>query len=289
MLIDFHTHAFAEKIAAKAVNQLINYYQLHTSHSGTLTELLQEENKIKTDAAVLLVAATKASQVAPANDWALSLKTSSLINRDNSNPHSSSPDLIPFGTFHPDDPDWPSEIDRLRRAGCRGFKLHPEFQGIDLADPRLNSFFEAVAGRFMVLFHMGDAVKTSANKSTPKKLAAILDRFPALTVIAAHMGGYCFWQESLEELAGRKLYFDTSSTLPYIDKNLFKKIVSKHGTDRILFGSDYPLHSPEQALAEIDALGWLSSSQKEKILGANAADLLGVNRTRTTASSPALK
>jgi len=78
MLIDFHTHAFAEKIAAKAVNQLINYYKLHTSHSGTLPELLQEENKIKSDAAVLLVAATKASQVAPANDWALSVKTLSL-------------------------------------------------------------------------------------------------------------------------------------------------------------------------------------------------------------------
>ncbi|MFZ1979620.1 MAG: amidohydrolase family protein [Bacteroidota bacterium] len=285
MLIDFHTHAFAEKIAAKAVDQLINYYKLHTSHSGTLVELLQEENKIKTDAAVLLVAATKASQVAPANDWVLSVKTSSLINRDNSNPYSSLPDLIPFGTFHPDDPDWPSEIDRLRQAGCRGFKLHPEFQGIDLADPRLNPFFEAIAGKFMVLFHMGDAVKTSANKSTPKKLAAILDRFPSLTVIAAHMGGYCFWQESLEELAGRKLYLDTSSTLPYIEKNLFKKIVFKHGTDRILFGSDYPLHSPAQALAEIDSLGWLSSSQKEKILGANAAALLGINRARTTASS----
>jgi hypothetical protein len=278
MLIDFHTHAFAEKIAAKAVNQLINYYKLHTSHSGTLPELLQEENKIKSDAAVLLVAATKASQVAPANDWALSVKTLSLKNRNSSNPYSSSPDLIPFGTFHPDDPDWLSEIDRLRRAGCRGFKLHPEFQGIDLADPRLNPFFEAVAGKFMVLFHMGDAVKSPSNKSTPKKLAAILDRFPALTVIAAHMGGYCFWQESLEELAGRNLYFDTSSTIPYIDRKLFKKIVSKHGTDRILFGSDYPLHSPAQALAEIDSLDWLSSQQKEKIFGGNAVNLLGIEK-----------
>jgi hypothetical protein len=274
MIIDFHTHAFVEKIAAKAVVQLINYYKVQTEYSGTLPELVREENKINANAIVLLVAATKAAQVIPANNWALSLKKQSPATGISSD--SRMPELVPFGTYHPDDPNWLSEIERLRCAGCRGIKLHPEFQGIDLADSRLNTFFEEISNDFTVLIHMGDVLRSASNKSTPQKLAAILDRFPSLTVIAAHMGGYHFWEESLEKLAGRNIYFDTSSTLPYIEKDLFQRLVRKHGTERILFGSDYPLQSPAQALADIDSLGWLSLSQKEQILGNNAAALLGL-------------
>jgi uncharacterized protein len=277
MLIDFHTHAFADKIADKAVEQLIAYYKIQTSHRGTLRELVGEASLSGADALVLLVAATKASQVAPAHEW---VKTVTSLSREalrRSFGLSRAPRLIPFGTFHPDDPDWENEIDGLIRMGCLGVKLHPEFQGIDLSDPRLNPFFEAVAGRFIVLIHMGDNVKSFNNFSTPRKLAKILDRFPALTVVAAHIGGLHFWEESLEELAGREVYFDTSSTLPFINRHLLRKLVSKHGTERILFGSDYPLQSTASALADIDSLDWLSLRQKEQILGGNGAALLGLS------------
>ena len=52
---------------------------------------------------------------------------------------------------------------------------------------------------------MGDAVKSPSNKSTPKKLAAILDRFPALTVIATHMGDIVFGRNDDLELARQEL------------------------------------------------------------------------------------
>jgi hypothetical protein len=277
MLIDFHTHAFADKIADKAVEQLIAYYNIQTSHAGTLRELVGEASLSGADALVLLVAATKASQVAPAHEWTRSVSVISDQELRRSNGLSRAPRLIPFGTFHPDDPQWENEIDGLVRMGCRGIKLHPEFQGIDLADPRLNPFFEAVAGRFIVLIHMGDNVKSFNNFSTPRKLAKILDRFPALTVVAAHMGGLHFWEESLEELAGRELYFDTSSTLPFIERRLLRRLVDKHGTERILFGSDYPLQSTSAALEDIDSIDWLTARQKEQILGGNAAALLGLS------------
>jgi uncharacterized protein len=276
MLIDFHTHAFAEKIAEKAVEQLIAYYNIRTSHTGTLNELIGEASRSGTHALVLLVAATKPSQVRPAHAWTRSLNAASEKELQRVSGLTDVPRLFPFGTFHPEYDDWKNEIDGLFRMGCLGIKLHPEFQGIDLADPRLDPFFDAAAGRFIVLIHMGDTVKSPANFSTPRKLAKILDRFPNLTVVAAHMGGLHFWEESLEELAGRDLYFDTSSTLPFIDRGLLRKLISKHGTERILFGSDYPLQSTASALADIDSLDWLTSRQKEQILGENAAALLGV-------------
>ncbi len=265
MLIDAHTHAFAEKIADKAVEQLINYYRLPTSYGGRLEDLLTQARLAQLDALVLLIAATKPEQVKPANDWMLSRPWETFDVR---------PTIIPFGTYHVDDPDWRQEIERLRAGGIRGLKLHPEFQDIDLADPRLAPLFEEIQGDFILMVHVGDPRVSAENRSTPRKVAALLDRFPRLRIIAAHLGGYCFWEEALEVLAGRDVYFDTSSALQFIDPALLRRLVDKHGTERLLCGSDYPLASPAEAIAAIDRLHWLTGAQKAAILGENAAQLL---------------
>ena len=278
MRIDCHTHAFADKIAAKAVAQLINYYHIPTDFGGKLRDLLGVAAEASLDAIVLLVAATKPEQVRPANDWILNIArlTPAELRQISGDAAAKLPQIVPFGTFHPEDPAWRTEIDRLRAAGFKGIKLHPEFQGIDLADPALEPFFEEVAADFVLMIHMGDPVKTQANFSTPRKLAAILDRFPKLRVIAAHMGGYCFWEEALADLAGREIYLDTSSTLSYIDRGLLRRLIAKHGTERILFGSDFPLKSPRQELELLAELDWLNATERERILGLNCAELLGI-------------
>jgi predicted TIM-barrel fold metal-dependent hydrolase len=277
MFIDCHTHAFADKIAEKAVIQLIEYYQLPTTFGGRLTDLLINAADANLDGLILLVAATKPEQVKPANDWALALKgmTSSRLKEEFG--LRSAPHLVPFGTFHLEDPHWRSEIGRLKAAGIQGIKLHPEFQGIDLADSRLGDFFAEVEDDFILMIHVGDPKVSEANFSTPRKVAAILDKFPKLQIIAAHLGGYQFWGEAYQVLAGRDLYLDTSSTLPYIEPDLLKKIILKHGTEKILFGSDYPLRSPKQDLPLLEQLPWLSDTAKEQIKGQNCARLFGLD------------
>lgn len=267
MLIDCHAHAFADKIAEKAVFQLVDYYQLPTDFGGRLDDLLSAASEARLDAVILLIAATKGEQVGPANDWILQLSRSSHV-----------PKLIPFGTYHPDDSNWLDEIRRLREAGIKGIKLHPEFQGIDLADSRLKDFFAEVERDFVLMVHVGDRKTSHTNLSTPQKLAAILDEFPNLRVIAAHMGGYLFWEEVLHNLVGRDLYFDTSSTFSYIDPQLLRQLFLKHSLDRILFGSDYPLRSPQQDLLLLDEITWLSCEAKEGIRGKNCARLLGLDK-----------
>jgi uncharacterized protein len=266
MLIDCHTHAFASKIAPRAVQQLVEYYGLPTEFGGSLKDLLKTAGDAKLDALVLLNAATRPEQVRPANDWLISLAQKA----------GKAPRIIPFGTFHPDDPDWLPEVRRLKTAGIKGIKIHPEFQGIDLADPRLHDFFAEVEKDFVLMIHIGDREARSTNLSTPKKLAAILDRFPGVRAIAAHMGGYILWHEACECLVGRDVYLDTSSTFPYIDPSLLRDILTRHSKDRILFGSDYPLRSPQQDLPLLDAIPWLSDDEKENIRGKNAARLLGI-------------
>jgi predicted TIM-barrel fold metal-dependent hydrolase len=274
MLIDCHTHAFVDKIADKAVKQLINYYRIPTNFGGRLTDLLTAANQASLDALVLLVAATRPEQVKPANDWILKLAATPAEKLRESLFLPRIPRIIPFGTYHPDDPNWEAELHRLKAAGIKGLKLHPEFQGIDLANPALNAFFEEVGENFVILVHVGDPKVSPDNLSTPQKIRQIGRNFPKLRLIAAHLGGYCFWKEALEDLAGTNVYLDTSSALPYIDPVLLRRIFAKHGVDKILFGSDYPLTSPRRELEYFDQYDWLTSSEKEQILGENCRRLL---------------
>ncbi len=271
LFIDCHMHAFADKIADKAVNQLINYYQMPTPFGGRLNDVLAAADEAGLDGLVLLVAATKPEQVKPANDWVLSMVNQYRQEKEKA---LSKLKIAHFGTYHVEDPDWLSEIKRLRSAGVKGIKLHPEFQGIDLANPMLKPFFEEVKNDFILMIHVGDPVVSPNNMSTPKKIAAILDDFPGIKIIAAHLGGYCLWDEAYDVLAGRDVYLDTSSALCYLDQTLARKIFVKHGTDKILFGSDFPLRSPKQDFEVLDRIDWLSSRDKERILGLNCAELL---------------
>lgn len=276
MLIDCHAHAFADKIADKAVQQLIDYYQMPTTNGGRLSDLINAANQAKLDALLLLVAATKPEQVKPANDWVLEIASQSQTEMQLLTSQKQAPRIIPFGTYHSADPNWQAEINRLKTAGIKGIKLHPEFQGIDLADPRLNPFFEEIGDRFILLIHVGDPKVSSLNYSTPRKVAAILKKFPKIKIIAAHLGGLYFWDEVLEVLAGKDLYLDTSSALPFIQPETLKQIIAKHDHSKILFGSDYPLNTPQREKELLDRIPWLSTAAKELIYGRNCAELLNL-------------
>lgn len=271
MRIDVHAHAFADKIAERAVAHLREHYRLPFPHPGTYGDLLKVAREARLDAVAVVVAATKASQVKPANDWILGL--------DALPAPAGTPRRIYFGACHAEDPDWADEVQRLRAAGIRRLKLHPELQGLGLDDPRLFPLFEETQDDFLFLIHMGGRFDQHAELSAPAKLARLLDRFPRLKVIAAHLGGLHRWDESVEVLARHQLWFDTSAALAFVEDGdpLLRRLVDRLGWERILMGSDYPLHTPSEAIAHVERkLPWLTSAQREAILGGNAAKLLGI-------------
>ena len=270
MLIDFHTHIFHAKVAAKAIDFMSKHYRLPVPYSGLFSEVAKLATEDGFDGIVTLVAATRPNQVKSAHDWILK----SLPECTPDGLH-----LIRFGCYHIEDPNWEKELTRLEMHKIRGIKIHPEFQGIDLADERIFPFLDAVGDRFVLLVHIGDPVVSADNRSTPAKLARLATLFPKVRFVAAHMGGYLFWDESAEYLAQcDNVWLDTSSSLEYMTSLQARDLFNAFGSDRLLLGSDYPMMTPKQALQELYVkLPGLSESEYGRICGKNAVNLLALD------------
>ncbi|HNZ26829.1 MAG TPA: amidohydrolase family protein [Spirochaetota bacterium] len=258
-IIDVHAHVFPEKTAEKAVASIGDYYSLPMAGLGTVRDLIDSGSKIGVSRYVINSSAVRPDLVVTINNF-ITGET-----RNNA-------DLVGFGTLHPDFDDIEAEFDRIVGLGVKGIKLHPEFQNFNIDDAKMFWIYKTIEGKAPLLIHMGDANKDS---SSPKRLRSILDKFPDLVVIAAHFGGYQMWKESQEYLIGSNIYLDTSSSLSFLSKKETLSIINKHGVDKILFGSDYPMWSHQKELDMILNLG-LSEEELDKILSQNAAKLLEV-------------
>ena len=252
MRTDVHTHAFHEKIARKAAAQLMEHYHHDLAGTGTVENLISFLDRGKIDLAFVHSAATRPDQVIPANSWAIDLK--------------SNPRFIPFGTIHPDYPGWEDELSRLSKNSIKGIKFHPDFQGFNMDDEKMFPLYEAISGKFLVMFHVGDVFPPHENPSSPQKLAAVLKNFPKLKAIAAHLGGYAHWKWVVESLSGLDFFMDTSSSLKYIPENLLKEILDSFPKECFLFGTDYPLGDPVEEFELLEKKAGFSGSEIEQLL-----------------------
>ena len=264
MRIDIHTHAFHPVIASKAVHHLNVAYDLTCEGSGIITDLDDEEMQAGIDVFTVLCAATAPAQVIPANNHAIRV-------------HNSDPRAIAFGTMHPGYAEWEKELDRLERNGIRGLKLHPDFQGFAMDDPALFPIFEACQGRFIILFHVGSATDRPLEAPTsPWKARHVHACFPRLDMIAAHFGGYQMWGHALEVFSdppGEHLWFDTSSTSPFVNTATLRRLLAMVPEDHYFFGTDWPLYTPEEERARFLRVSGCSEAFLERLMG-NAAPLL---------------
>ena len=173
--------------------------------------------------------------------------------------------------MHQDYKDFEQELKRIKQLGLVGLKLHPDFQKFQADCPQMDDVYEVLTELKMpVLFHAGDC---RYDFSGPRRILNVLKKHPNLTIIAAHFGGYTEWEESFEVLAGNNLYFDTSSSTWKIPMDLANKIIKKHGVDKMLFGSDFPMWNHTDELARFNKLD-LTEADKEAVLYKNAKELL---------------
>jgi predicted TIM-barrel fold metal-dependent hydrolase len=258
LIIDFHAHIFPEKIAYKAVHSIGAFYDAPMTHSGSSEGLRESGKRIGVSRYVVHSTATRADQVASINDF-ISAECAKH------------PEFIGFGTLHKDLPDVAAEIERMQALGLKGIKLHPDFQRFTVDDPGLDTLYTLARERNLpVLVHAGDA---RYDFSGPRRIANALDKFPGLIMIAAHFGGYTEWGDAMEYLAGRDVYFDTSSTLwklPVPDAN---KMIRKHGVEKMLFGTDYPMWDHADEFTRFSQLD-LNPEERELVLHKNAEALL---------------
>ena len=267
MVIDFHTHAFPEKIAARTISALAETSHQIPTHNGTDEGLHCAAEKDGVDISLVLPVVTKASQFDSINRFA------SEIDR--------LPGIRSFGGMHPDCEGPEEKIAYLRSLGLRGIKIHPDYQGAFIDDPRYVRITKAALREGLaVITHAGvDPISPELVHCPPDRAAHFLDLVydgqepDEAKIIFAHMGGAKMYQEVLKHLAGRNVYFDTAFVLPQMEPDLAVEMIRRQGAHRILFATDAPWGRPAEFLAALDRLP-LSDNEKEAILHSNAERIL---------------
>lgn len=262
-IIDVHAHIFPDHLAKKASSSIGRFYGMHMDCDGSVAELLKSGNATGDSwHYVVHSSATKPDQVRTINDF---IAEEAALHDE----------FTGFGTIHPGYDDIEGELDRIVTLGLKGLKLHPDLQGFAMDCPQADPIYRAARERHLpILMHMGDEKR---DDSSPRRLLAVLERFPGIIVIAAHLGGYRDWKDA-RLLADAPVYLDTSSTLFALSPETAIDLIRKHGTDRVVFGTDYPMWNHAGEMARFDRLP-LTAEERGKILRENAAALLSVPLT----------
>ena len=267
-LIDFHTHIFPDKIAPATVAALAKAGGTKPEGgTGTLDDLEGVALREGVSLCVNLPIATRPDQAASINRFAKEVN-----GRDGR--------VVSFGAIHPDAAEPERELAELAEAGFRGIKLHPDYQGHYADDPAvIRVVKEAKRLGLHTVFHGGvDIAFPNDVHAAPERMANLLSALGEGegTVIVAHIGGYGLWDDVERLLVGRDVYFDLSYGIDRLPEEQLLRIVTRHGADRILFGSDYPWRDPadiDRVLAKLP----LSDEQFALIRFGNAERMLGLD------------
>ena len=267
MIIDFHTHCFADEIAVKAIPKLARAGGIKPFTDGTVEGLKKSMQAAGIDISVVQPIATKPQQTVTINRWAAEIRGDSIIS---------------FGTIHPEYSNWKEEILWLSREGFKGVKFHPDYQDFFVDDKKLFNIYEMLFSmNFIVLFHAGlDIAFPEPYHCTPERLQKLPDTFPGAVIVAAHMGGYLYWKGVENYLIGRDIYLDTSFSFDKLGKEDMERMIRKHGTERVLFATDSPWKEQQQELKNIQSLS-LNEDEINAILGGNAQKILRLNNSET--------
>ncbi|MCL2484732.1 MAG: amidohydrolase family protein [Endomicrobia bacterium] len=257
-IIDSHTHVYPDKVAEKAKEHLQKAFSRTMIDLPIVSNLFKHMDKAGISKSVVASVASRPDQVVPINNWLFSLKDTRII---------------PFAAMHPYFDGYKEELKRIKDNAC-GIKLQSEFQLFFVDDEKAFPMYEELQKlQIPVLFHCGVELSSPGEvRSSPDRILNVMKKFPELKIIGAHMGGFLMWDEVLEKLAGKNIYFDTSDSLK-MKKELLTRLFEKHGFDKIFYGSDFPLEYPKNDVNSIKSLD-ISQENKQKILSGNIKSFL---------------
>jgi len=180
--------------------------------------------------------------------------------------------LLIFCSVHPEHPDVSSQFEHFKKMGACGFKYHPDFQNVP---PDSKNAFELLEHcrqhQFLIQCHVGWPTKHSG-LSQALSYEKLIQHFSDLTFILCHMGLADF-EESLD-LAQKyeNVFLETSGQ---ISENI-KKAAQKIGSERIIFGTDWPIYHPAVPIScVLDAFS--SSKDLENVFSNNISTLLNIS------------
>lgn len=269
MVVDFHTHIFPEKIAQRTIETLASKSANKPYTDGTELGLIGALNNAKAEIAVTFPVLTKPTQFESVTNFAMQI---------NAKYQKGFPRIISLAGIHPACDDIKGKMKFLKDNGFLGVKIHPDYQSTYIDDDGYLEILKCAKDYdLIVITHSGidDGYKGEPVRCTPDRVLKVIEKIGHSKFVLAHFGAHKQWQEVLEKLAEKDVYFDTADTLNDIDQTLFKKILEKHGADKILFATDSPWRDIKTDLEIIKSFN-LNKDTEEKILYKNAFKLLNI-------------
>ncbi|HEY7662870.1 MAG TPA: amidohydrolase family protein [Xanthobacteraceae bacterium] len=199
------------------------------------------------------------------------------------------------------------ELERcMRELGLKGVAISTTAGGMELGDDALRPLWAKAEELGAVVyihpggnrdrrfkrFHLWNSVGQAFEEAmaiASLMYDGVLEAFPKLKICISHGGGYMPYymgriDRNYAEKANtrvnmkkppieylRMLYFDSC----VYERPVLQHLVDKVGAERVVLGSDYPVGETKPVEFVTDAAA-LSATQKENIVGANAAALLGL-------------
>src|SRR5579862_3027552 len=200
--------------------------------------------------------------------------------------------LIPFASIDPAKGKMGAREARrlIEHFGVRGFKFHPSMQEFYPNDRMAYTLYEVIAeAKLPTVFHTGHSGIGTGMRggggvrlkySNPMYLDDVAVDFPDMPIIMAHPSFP--WQDEALSVCLHKpqVYIDLSGWSPkYFPANLIQ-YTNTLLKDRILFGSDYPVITPDRWLADFEQIA-IKPEVRPLILKENAIKLLRLDSPGT--------
>lgn len=197
--------------------------------------------------------------------------------------------LIPFASIDPLRGKMGAREARrlIKDFGVRGFKFHPSQQEFYPNERRAYDLYEAIAEAGLpAIFHSGQTGVGARMRggggvrlkySDPMFLDDVAVDFPDMPIVIAHPSFP--WQENALAVATHKpnVYIDLSGWSPKYFPPILIQYANTILKDKMLFGSDYPVITPDRWLEDFEKIG-IREEVKPLILRDNAIRLLGLDK-----------
>ncbi|MBI3918479.1 MAG: amidohydrolase [Betaproteobacteria bacterium] len=259
---------------------------------------------------------TSPSQYFYALDADVCRQTSRMVNERLAEIVSSHPDrFVALGTVPMQAPELAlTELECcMKGLGFRGLEIGTNVRGVDLGDERFHGFWARAEALGAVVF-LHPSGFTEPRRLTQHFLTnvignpldttvalahivfgGVLERHPRLKIVAAHGGGYMGHYPARMDHAYRvrpechdhikrppshymkKIYYDTM----VFGEPQLQHLVNLWGANHVVIGTDYPYDMGYYKPVDfVERTRKLTRTQKDQILGGNAAKLLGVKPRR---------
>nr|AQQ75319.1 hypothetical protein [uncultured bacterium] len=281
--IDVHTHAEISAAGHRSLSPELaaasaRYFRVHGNREPTIAELAAHYRERKMAAVVFTVDAETATGHPPIANEEVAAACAEHADV-----------LIPFASIDP----WRGRagVRAARRLvtehGVRGFKFHPGIQGFAPNDPMAYPLYEAIEELGVpALFHTGQTGIGAGvpggggirlKYCDPMLVDDVAVDFPELRIVLAHPSFP--WQDEALAVAVHKpyVYIDLSGWSPKYFPPQLVRYANTLLKDKVLFGSDYPVITPDRWLADFAKLD-IRPEVRPLILKDNAVRLLGLDK-----------